>query len=74
MNQLRVNRKYFVSLDNIEKFVIKKNEVWVYQKKGYPKIYKCLENIDVLKNRLVNLGKTIQNFKLEYENDTRKII
>lgn len=69
MNKLKINRKHFISLTNIEKIVIKKNEeVWVVRKKGYPLIYKCLEGIDVLKNRLVNLGVTWKDFEVEYEN------
>lgn len=72
MNKLKVNRRDFVSLDNIEKIVIKKNgmfgqDIWVYKKRGYPPILKCLEGLAVLKNRLTNLGKTIFDFKLEKE-------
>lgn len=67
MNKLKVNRKHFVSLDNIEKFVIKSDCVWVYRKRGYPKVYKTEEGIDRLKNRLVNLGETIHDFEVEYE-------
>lgn len=68
MNKLKVNRKNFVELINIEKFVIKKNgDVWVYRKVGYPPIYKCLEGLYILKNRLVNCGYTIQDFKVEEE-------
>lgn len=70
MNKLKINRKHFISLDNIEKIVVKKDgkfghDVWVYAKSGFPKIYKCLEGIDILKNRLVNLGCTIHDFKVE---------
>jgi len=68
MNKLKVNRTKFVELINIEKFVIKKNDdVWVYRKVGYPRIYKCLEGLYMLKNRLVNLGYTIHDFKVEIE-------
>ena len=68
MVKLKVNRKHFVELDNIEKFVVKDNgDVWVYRKVGYPRIYKCLEGIYMLKNRLVNLGCTIHDFKVEEE-------
>jgi len=68
MKQLKVNRTMDISLDNIKKFVLKKNGyVWVYKKKGYPPILKCREGLSVLKTRLVNLGKTIFDFELEEE-------
>ncbi len=68
MNKLKVNRTKFVELINIEKFVIKKNgDIWVYRKVGYPRVYKCLEGIYILRNRLVNLGYTIQDFVVEEE-------
>lgn len=68
MNKLKVNRTKFVELINIEKIVIKKNgDVWVYRKKGYPRIYKCLEGIYMLRKRIVNLGYTIHDFKVEEE-------
>lgn len=68
MNKLKVNRTMFVELSNIKKFVIKKDGVvWVYKKKGYPPILKCLEGFDVLKTRLVNLRTTWQQFKTERE-------
>jgi len=68
MNKLKVNRTHFCELDNIKKFVIKKNgDVWVYRKVGYPPIYKCLEGIYMLRNRLVNLNCTIHDFKVEEE-------
>ncbi len=67
MNKLKVNRKYFVSLANIEKFVIKKDCVWVYRKSGYPKILKTDCNAYNLRNRLVNLGYSIKDFKVEEE-------
>ena len=68
MSKLKVNRKHFVELINIEKFSVRKNgDVWVYRKKGYPRIYKCLEGIYMLKKRLVNLQYTIHDFKVEEE-------
>lgn len=68
MNKLKINRSHFVELINIEKFVIKKNdEVWCYRKRGYPRIYKCLEGLYMLKKRLVNLNYTIHDFKVERE-------
>ena len=69
MPKLKVNRKHFISTDNIEKFVIKEKSIWVYRKKGYPKVYKSRESLYTLKNRLVNLGLTIHNFKVENKND-----
>lgn len=72
IKELKVNRRDFISLDNIEKIVIKKggrfgHDVWVYTISGFPKIYKCLEGLDILKNRLVNLNCTIHDFKVEIE-------
>jgi len=68
MNKLKINRRDFEDIENIEKFLLKKNgHVWVYRKRGYPKIYKCLEGLYILSNRLVNLGHTIHEFKMEEE-------
>ncbi len=67
MNKLKVNRKYNVSTDNIIKFVIKKSIVWVYLKTGYPKILKTDYGIYLLRNKLVNLGLLLKDFKVEYE-------
>ncbi|KKM26527.1 hypothetical protein LCGC14_1583860 [marine sediment metagenome] len=68
MNKLKVNRTHFVSLDNIDKFLIKKNgDVWVYLKTGFPSILKCLEGAYMLRKRLVNCGVTIHEFKVEEE-------
>jgi len=69
-NKLKVNRTMFVDLDNIEKIVLNKGgtfgkDVWIYKKTGYPPILKCIEGIDILKNRMVNLGCTIHDFKVE---------
>lgn len=68
MNKLKVNRRDCVDPLNIEKMVIKKNkDVWVYRKKGYPKVFKCLEGIYVLKLRLINIGCQLTDFKVEEE-------
>ena len=68
MKNLKINRRDFCDPKNIKKLVVKKNGVvWVYLKKGYPHILKCLEGLDRLKNRLVNLGYTIHDFKVEEE-------
>ena len=68
MNKLKVNPIHSVELTNIEKFSIRKNgDVWVYRKVGYPRIYKCLEGLYMLRNRLVNLRCTIHDFKVEEE-------
>jgi len=70
MKNLKINRRDFCDPQNIKKLVIKKNGVvWVYLKEGYPPILKCLEGLDRLKNRLVNVGYTIHDFKVEYENN-----
>ena len=70
MNKLQLNRKHFVSSNNIEKFVIKKDIVWVYKKTGYPPILKTDYGIYLLRNKLVNLGLQLKDFKVEvdYEN------
>jgi len=72
MDKLKINRRDFIDIDNIKKIVIKKggmfgHDIWIYKKEGYPKILKCLEGIDVLKNRMVNKGCTIHDFEVEYE-------
>lgn len=66
MKQLKINRNHFISLDNIKKLVIKTDCVWVYQKTGYPPILKTSYNLYSLKNKLVNLGKQLNDFKVEY--------
>jgi hypothetical protein len=68
MNKLKINRKYSISPDEIEKLVIKKGEVYVHRKKGYPKILKTTEGITLFKKRLTNLYLTLKNFEVEYEN------
>ena len=65
MNKLKVNRKNFVSPDNIKKFVIKKDCVWIYLKKGYPSILKTDYGVYLLRNKLVNLGLQLKDFKVE---------
>lgn len=66
MNKLKINRKYSISLTDIEKIVIKCDIPWVYLKKGhYPPILKATEGLDRLKNNLVNLGYTLKDFKVE---------
>ena len=67
MNKLKVNRKHSVDIDNIEKFVIKKDCVWVYRIKGYPKIYKTDYSFYMFKIRLTALKLFLTNFKVEYE-------
>ena len=63
--KLKINRKHFVSTDNIEKFVIRKDCICVYLKKGYPKILKTDYGIYLLRNKLVNLGLQLKDFKVE---------
>jgi hypothetical protein len=65
MNKLKVNRKHHVPLSNIEKFVYRDCIVWVYRKVGYPKVYKTDYCPYILRNRLVNLGYSISDFKVE---------
>jgi len=67
MNKLKINRTHYIAVDNIKKFVIRHNCIWVYQIVGYPKVYKCRESWYILKNRLINLGKLPSNFRIEYE-------
>lgn len=64
---LKVNRKHFVELLNIEKFVYKNDIVWVYRKNGYPKILKTDYDPYTLRLRLNNLGYKITDFKVEEE-------
>ncbi len=65
MNKLKLNRKHFVDIDNIEKFVIKGDIVWVYLKEGYPPILKTDYGAYLLRNKLVNLGLQLKDFKVE---------
>lgn len=65
MNKLKVNRKHFIDINNIKKFIIKKDIVWIYLKKGYPSILKTDHGIYLLKNKLVNLGLQLKDFKVE---------
>ena len=68
MNKLQLNRKHFISLIDIEKFVYKNNIVWVYLKKGnYPHILKTDYEPYILRLRLNNLGYTIKDFLVEEE-------
>lgn len=63
---VKINRKYFVDTDEIEKIVIKGNNARIYLKKGnYPLILKTTEGLCLFKKRLVNAGCTIHDFKLE---------
>jgi len=66
MNKLKINRKHSVDIDNIEKFVIKKDIVWVYLKEGYPPILKTDYGVYLLRNKLVNLGLQLKDF-MEHE-------
>lgn len=68
MNKLQINRKHLVSPTQIEKFVYKNDIVWVYMKKPfYPPILKSECNAYVLRNRMVNIGLKITDFKVEIE-------
>lgn len=69
MNKLKINRKHFVSIDNIEKFVVKDSIVWVHLKTGYPPILKTDYGVYLLRNKLVNLGFLLKDFKVEYDNE-----
>ena len=69
MKKLKINRKHFISIDNIKKFVIKKDIVWVYKKEGYPPILKVDCGVYLLRNRLVNLGVQLKDFKVENNNE-----
>ena len=69
MNKLKINRKHFISLDNIKKLVIKPGCVWVYQKTGYPPILKTNCGVYLFRNRLVNLGKQLNDFKVEVNDE-----
>ena len=62
---LKINRKHLIDPSNIEKFVYKNDVVWVYRKKGYPRILKTDYNAYILRLRLVNLGLCIKDFKVE---------
>ncbi len=67
--KLKINRKHFIDIDNIEKLVIKKDIIWVYRIKGYPKVYKADCGIYLFRNRLVNLGLQLKDFKVEQEDE-----
>lgn len=68
MNKLQLNRKHLIDPAQIEKLVYKNNIVWVYLKKGnYPRILKTECNAYVLRNRMINIGLKISDFKIEAE-------
>ena len=71
--ELKINRKYSVDFNNIEKFVIKKDIVWVYLKEGYPPILKTDHGVYLLRNKLVNLGLQLKDFKVEYEDESSSL-
>ncbi len=62
--KLKINRKHFVYLDNIKKFVIKRDIVWVYLKTGFPPILKTDYGAYLLRNKLINLGVQLKDFKV----------
>jgi hypothetical protein len=66
MNKLKLNRKHHIDPTQIEKFVYKNDIVWVYLKPGnYPPILKTDCSPYILRNKLVNLGLCITDFKVE---------
>jgi len=65
MKMLKVNRKHFVNLLNVEKFVYRDGIVWIYRKEGFPRVYKTDYAPYNLRVLLTNLGHTIQEFKVE---------
>ena len=67
MKQIKVNRKHSVDIDNIKKFIIKGDIIWVYLKEGYPPILKTDYGAYLLRNQLVNLGLQLKDFKVEVE-------
>jgi len=67
MMKLKINRKHSVDIDNIEKFVIKGDIVWVYLKEGYPKIYKTDCSLYMFRMHLTALGFLLTDFKVEYK-------
>lgn len=64
--KIKINRKHFVDIDNIEKIVVK-DVPWVYLKEGYPRILKATKGLEKLKLALTNAGYVIFDFKLEYK-------
>lgn len=70
MNKFRVNRKHYIEINQIVKFVIKKNEIWIYLKKGnYPPILKTDYSFYMFRFKLTNLGVSLNDFKVEYDNE-----
>lgn len=67
--KLKINRKHSIDIDNIKKLVIKPGVVWVYLKTGYPPILKTDYGVYLLRNKLVNLGVQLKDFKVEVDND-----
>ena len=63
--ELKINRKHSIDINNIEKFVIKGDIVWVYLKEGYPTILKTDYGAYLLRNKLVNLSVLLKDFKVE---------
>ncbi len=62
---LKVNRKHFIDPSQIEKIVIDGDNARIHLKNSYPAIVKTTEGLCLFKKRLVNIGFTIYDFKLE---------
>jgi len=73
--KVKINRKHFIEVKNIEKIISKDNICWIYKKEGYPPILKSDCTFVAFLLRLINAGvptKHIQRLKgksdeLDYE-------
>jgi len=63
--KLKVNRRDFVEIDNIAYFKLKNKIVWIYLKKGYPKIIKSECSLDKLRLMLLNMN--INPLRIEFK-------
>ena len=64
--KVKVNRKHFININNIDKILPKNNICWIYQKIGYPKILKTDCDFHMFLLRGINSGftrKQIEQFK-----------
>lgn len=69
--RIKVNRKHYISVDNIAKLEKKKQIVWIHRKNKYPKIIKTNCNFDQFLLKLVNSGMNTKEIEI-IKNDTNK--
>lgn len=61
--KVRINRKHFIEIDNIDQIVESYSGILVYKKEGYPKILKADCSKNMLLIRMVNQGVRSEKIK-----------